>query len=183
MLEQSMIMSESMDPHVNEGLFVSLIDVLTKELLIYTELRDFLINERKGLSTLTSIDGINEHNIMKENIILKSKILQEVRTNIVKKIAKNFDFEENEVKLLTLLGYATEEKRKTIEQIKIDLMNIVRDVVKLNNENKNILNASSYNVNELLEYLSSLTSQSIIYQINGKFDQILSKGRLLHREG
>jgi FlgN protein len=183
MLAQSLGVTECVENSVNEELFTSLIDVLMKELLIYFELKEFIIQEKYRLTRSPSIAQINENNIIKENIILKSRILEEVRSSVLKKIARNFNVDENEVKLTSLVEYAPEEKRKIVEQIKNDLLNVVKDITSLNNENEYLIEQFNNNVNGSLEFLSFLICQSSIYLNNGKFDEIRSNGRFLQTEG
>lgn len=183
MLEQSTTVANCLEDSAGEGLFTSLIDVLRKELTIYQELKDYLITEKKMLIKSASLIQINKNNAVKENIILKSRILEEVRTNILNKIARNFDIDDGAIKLMSLANYALIENRQIIEKLKNDLLNIARDINRINDENKYILDASLDNVKGSLEFISSLIDRSGVYQGNGRIDEVQKNGRLLRTEG
>jgi hypothetical protein len=63
---------------------------LSQELAIYQELKNAISGENVILIK-PSLDELNHSNAIKENIILKAHMLEEVRLNILKKIARNFD--------------------------------------------------------------------------------------------
>lgn len=183
MLEQSTNVTNCLEDSANDDLFTSLIDVLTRELTIYQELKDYLASEKRMLMQSASLVRINECNAFKENIILKSRILDDVRNNILKKIARNLDINDSEIKLMLLANYAVLEKRQVIEKLKNDLLRIAQEIKKINNENKYILDASINNVKGSLEFISSLIDRSGIYLGTGKVNEVKKNGRLLRTEG
>jgi len=151
MLEQSTTVANCLEDSACEGLFISLIDVLRKELMVYRE--------------------------------LKSRILEEVRSNILKKIARHLDIDDNAVKLMSLANYAVIEQRQIIEDLKSDLVTIARDIRRMNDENKYILDISLNNIKGSLDFISSLIDRSGVYQGNGRIDEVQKNGRLLRTEG
>lgn len=183
MLDYNTTVANCLEDSATEGLFTSLIDVLRKELAIYRELKDFLIAEKNMLMKSMSLIQINENNALKENIILKSRILEEVRTNILKKIARNLDIDDGEMKLMSLANYAVIEKRQIIEKLKNDLLSIARDISSMNNDNKYILDISINNIKGSLDFISSLVARSGVYLGNGKINEDAKNGRLLRTEG
>ncbi|MEE9912653.1 MAG: flagellar protein FlgN [Deltaproteobacteria bacterium] len=183
MLEQSTHVANCLEDSLNDGLFTSLIDVLKKEMIVYQELKVFLISEKRMLMNASSLLQLNENNAVKENIILKSRILEEVRTNILKKIARNIDIDEGAIKLMSLANYAVIEKRQIIEKLKNDLLKIARDIHGLNDENKHLLDSSLYNVKGSLDFISSLVDRSGVYLGSGKISEITKNGRLVRTEG
>lgn len=183
MLEQNATLANCLESSVNDDLFGSLIDVLKRELAVYRELKDFLVSEKEMLIKSAALIKINKNNAVKENIILKARILGEARTNILKKIARNFDIDDSAIKLMSLANYAVIEKRQIIERLKKDLLVIAREIDVMNNENKYILDASLNNVKVSLEFVSSLLDRSGVYLGNGKIGEVKKNGRLLRTEG
>lgn len=183
MLEQMNALANCLEDSANEVLFASLIDVLNKELAIFGELKDFLLAEKKMLMKASPLDQINENNAVKENIILKSRILEEGRANILKKIARNLDMDNEEIKLMALADYAPLEQRKALEQLKTELTGISKKIRAMNDENSYLLDASINNVKGSLDFISSLVNRSGIYLGNGKIDEIRPNGRFLRAEG
>jgi len=183
MLEQYNMVANCLEDSASEGMFTSLIDVLRKELSIYRELRDYLADEKEVLMKSAPLVQINKSNAIKENIILKSRILEEVRTNILKKIARHLDIDDSEIKLMSLANYAVIEQKQIIEYLKSDLLSIARDINRMNDENKYLLDASLNNVKGSLAFISSLIDRSGVYLGNGKINEIQKNGRLLRTEG
>jgi len=183
MLEQINALHNCLDESADEGLYASLIDVLKKELVLFQELKEFLGKEKLTLMKSASLVNINENNAVKENIILKSRILEEVRTNVLKKIARNLDIDDAEAKLTSIGNYAMIEQKQVIEKLKNDLLEIARDIKIMNDENNYLLDASIINIKGSLDFISSLIDRAGAYLDNGKISVISKHGRILRTEG
>ncbi len=183
MLEQNIHLSNRLEACVNDDLFSALIDVLTGEISVYEELKKFLITEKNMLVKPAAFAEINKSNAAKENIILKARISQEARTNLLKKIARNLDISEEEVNLISLAAFAGAEKGKIIKNLRSALLEITKEIETINSDNSNILDGSIDNVKASLEFLTSLLERSGIYLGNGKIGTVQHNGRLLRTEG
>jgi len=183
MLEQNIHLSNRLEACVNDDLFSALIDVLTGEISIYEELKKFLITEKNMLVKPAAFAEINKSNAAKENIILKARISQEARTNLLKKIARNLDISEEEVNLISLAAFAGAEKGKIIKNLRSALLAITKEIETINSDNSSILDGSIDNVKASLEFLTSLLERSGIYLGNGKIGTVQHNGRLLRTEG
>ena len=183
MLEQNIHLSNRLEACVNDDLFSALIDVLTGEISIYEELKKFLITEKNMLVKPAAFAEINKSNAAKENIILKARISQEARTNLLKKIARNLDISEDEVNLISLAAFAGAEKGKIIKNLRSALLAITKEIETINSDNSSILDGSIDNVKASLEFLTSLLERSGIYLGNGKIGTVQHNGRLLRTEG
>lgn len=182
MLEQIMGLTNSREENSCENIFTSMIEVLKKELAVYQELKNTIICEKKILMKPT-LDELNHINAIKENIILKARMLEEARTNILKKIARNLDISTNGIKLTQIAGYAGIEQRKEIERIRDDLAVISRDINVLNEANKKLLDTSLTCIKSSLEFISSIMSQGSVYMESGKIQTMQNNGKFLHTEG
>lgn len=183
MLEQNIYVSNRLETSVNDDLFSALIDVLAGQVSVYEEMKKFLISEKEMLAKPAAFTAINKSNAAKENIILKARISQEAKVNLLKKIARKFDINEDEATVPELAEYAGEEKKRIIEDLRKSLLLIAGEIEALNNENKNILDGSMYNIKASLEFLVSLVERSGTYQGNGKIGLVQNNGRLLSTEG
>ena len=183
MLEQNIHLSNRLEACVNDDLFSALIDVLTGEISVYEELKKFLITEKNMLVKPAAFAEINKSNAAKENIILKARISQEARTNLLKKIARNLDISEDEVNLISLAAFAGAEKGKIIKNLRSALLAITKEIETINSDNSSILDGSIDNVKASLEFLTSLLERSGIYLGNGKIGTVQHNGRLLRTEG
>ena len=183
MLEQNTIVTNCLEDSTSNELFVFLIDVLKKELAIYGELKKFLFTEKKMILKAAPLQQLNENNAVKENLILKARILEEGRINILKKIARSLDIDEKGIKLMSLANHASFEQRKAIEELKYELTAVADDIRNKNDENKYLLNVSINNVNETLEFISSLVNRSGVYLENGKIGEVRKNGSIVRTEG
>ena len=114
MLEHNITLTDCCEEDSDKA-FISLASVLKKELAIYQELKDIIICEKKILIK-PSLEALSESNARKENIILKVRMLETARMNILKKIARNLELKIDEINLATMASYAAIEQRREIEE-------------------------------------------------------------------
>ena len=182
MLEYNITLTDCREENSCETNFISLVDILKKELAIYQELKDFIVGEEK-IFIKPSLTELNEGNARKENIILKARMLEEARTNILKKIARNLELKVDEIKLATLASYAVIEQRQEIEEIRKKMALISGEIRMLNEMNKDLVGSSLNNVKGSLDFISSLMPQGPVYLESGKIKSFQSNGKFLRTEG
>jgi hypothetical protein len=182
MLEQSMGLVNSQEENTCENIFASLIEILRKELVVYQELKSTIIYEKTILKKPT-LDELNHNNALKENIILKARMLAEARANIFKKIARNLDLNPKGINLTQLAGLTGPEQRKEIETIKDDLLLILREINALNAANKDLLDVSMGNIKNSLNFINSIMSSESIYLESGKMKAGHRNGTYLNKVG
>ena len=182
MLEQNITLTDCREENSCETNFNALIEVLKKELAIYQELKGFIIDEKKVLIR-PSFDELNESNARKENIILKARMLEEARTNILKKIARNLEIKADEIKLATLADYAAIEQRQKIEENRKKIVLISGEIRSLNEKNKDLVGSTLNSVKGSLDFISLLMSQGPIYLESGKIKSYQSNGKFLRTQG
>ena len=178
MSEQNIISADLSREKSTENIFFSLIEVLRKELDIYGELKNLVMTE-KNILARHSVDEINENNSRLENIVLKARMLEEVRANIVKKLTRIMGLENDEVHLMTLAESAPDEQRQKIEDLRGKLAMIAREIRVFNEINKDFVGLSMASVNGSLEFIGSLLSQSQVYSGNGKIKSSPRNGKYL----
>lgn len=182
MLEQNTSLMNSPLEDCCENIFVSLAEIMRKELSIYKELKSAIYHEKKLLQKPT-LDELNHNNAHKENIILKARMLTEARTNILKKIARKIDLNSKSVKLSSITGYADDRQRAEIENLRDALISISNEITALNENNKIMLNISENNVRSSLDFINSMLSSGAVYQQCGKIKSSDKNGIYLHKEG
>jgi flagellar biosynthesis/type III secretory pathway chaperone len=182
MLEQNITLTDCREENSCETDFITLIEVLKKELAIYQELKSFIIDEKKILIR-PSFEELNESNARKENIILKARMLEEARTNILKKIARNLELKADETKLATVAGYTEIEQRQKIEEIRKKIVLISGEIRSLNERNKDLVGSTLNNVKGSLDFISSVMSQGPVYLESGKIKSFQSNGKFLRTQG
>ena len=182
MLEQEMSLTNCQEANFSEPIFSSLIDVLKKELTIFRELKNAMIAERVILIK-PSLHELDQSNSIKENIVLKARMLEEARLNIFKKIARNLDIDESEVKLRRLAEFAQAKQGREIREVMGELASISADINALNETSKNLLDISLTCVKNSLDFISSLTSPEAIYMETGQVKAMQGSGKYLSTEG
>ncbi|MFO7569595.1 MAG: flagellar protein FlgN [Smithellaceae bacterium] len=183
MLDQGTFVTTCREEISCEGLFTSLIDVFRKELGIYQELKGFMVNEQQMLLKSSSLDRLNENNAVKENIILKARLLEEVRTSLLKRIAREFNENDDSVALTGLLKYADNDQRRTLANLGDQLIAAARDITAANEANAGLLEMSMTNVRGAIDFLSSLVSRSGVYSGSGKMNLVSGNGKFVRTEG
>jgi len=183
MLEQNTIVADCLEDSAFSDLFDFLIDVLKRELVIYGELKKFLCREKQMILKAPPIENIHENNTFKENLVLKARILEEGRNNILKKLARRIGLEDQSLSLSILANYAGKQQCEEMEALKKELARIAREIKTLNDENKYLIDVSINTVKGSLEFISSLVNCSGIYQGNGKIGEIKRNGNLVRTEG
>jgi hypothetical protein len=182
MLGQGMSLTNLREENSSGNIFTSLIEILKKELAVYSELKNTIICEKK-IITKPTLDELNHNNALKENIILKARMLEEARINILKKIARNLDISTESIKLTQLAGYAGPEQSAEIEKIRDDLVLISREINALNAVNKDLLDASMGNIKCSLDFMTSIMCSESVYLKCGKMNAAHHNGKILHKEG
>lgn len=182
MLEQNMSLMNSPLETCCENIFTSLAVILRKELAIYGELKRAILHEKTMLQKPT-LDELNHNIADKENIILKARMLTEARTNILKKIARKLDLNSKSVKLSSITGYADDQQRTEIENLRAALISISHEIRALNETNKILLNVSANNIRSSLDFINSMFSSGPVYQQCGKIKLSDKNGIYLHKEG
>ena len=181
MLEHNITLTDCCEEDSDKA-FISLAAVLKKELAIYQELKDFIIGEKKILIK-PSLEALSESNALKENIILKVRMLETARMNILKKIARNLELKIDEISLATMASYAAIEQRQEIEESRKEIVLISGEIRALNESNKDLVGPSIANVKGSLDFISSLMSQVPVYLESGKIKSFQSNGKFLRVEG
>jgi FlgN protein. len=182
MLEHNIGLANCREENSCESIFTSLIEVLRKELAIYQELKNAISGENIILIK-PSLDELNHSNAIKENIILKARMLEEVRLNILKKIARNLDINIKEIKLSGLAQFADERHRREIGVIREELEQITQDINALNETNKALLDVSLTCVQSSLDFIGSMMSSGAVYLKSGQIETMPNKGKYFHTEG
>jgi len=182
MLEHNISLTNMPEEKYCQTIFSSLIEVLKKELIIFHDLKRAMITEKKTLIK-PSLDDLNHNNAIKENIILKARMLEEVRLNILKKIAHKLDIKTSEIRLNKLADYAEIEQGKEIKKITEEMTMISADISALNETNKNLLDISLICVKNSLDFITSMLSSEAVYMETGQIKTQPNNGKFIHTEG
>jgi flagellar biosynthesis/type III secretory pathway chaperone len=167
-----------------EKLYGSLLELLGREVEVYREIRDVIIVEKQVLMK-PSLEKLHEITSRKETWILKAKLLEEVRSAVVKQIALNLDLPGGgeEVTLSVLAAHAGNEKGEALRECQIVLRTLFENIQEMNQRNKSILDASLQSIRNVAAFVNDLVSPGVGYLGTGKRNILNNNGKLLCTEG
>ena len=165
-----------------EKLIDSLLSVLTKEIVVYDELQKIVHEERETLKN-PSLELISESNSKQETCILKARMLEEVRANIVRKLAKHLGSQERDITISLLAAHASERQKtalKAKQEILISLIGVIKET---NQRNRNLLDYSLSYVRNSINFLNQVMCTGADYVNTGKLKAGNRNGIMFCKEG
>ncbi len=165
-----------------ESLLDSLLAVLRKHGEVYRELQAN-INEKREVLIRPSLELLTESNSKTETCVLKAKMLEEVRANIVRKIAKSLDREEKDITLTFLAEHADGRRRKELREQQRALGSLVGSIKAMSEKNKVLLDHSLSYLKSSLNFLNQIMCTGADYVNTGKLKMGSRSGIMLCKEG
>ena len=163
-------------------LYDSLISVLKKEIEIYRKFHECLLIEREIL-TGSTVEELYESNSKKETYVLKARMLEEARAQLVDKVINKLDLDERNAKLSTLLSYGNDSQKKELKECQSILRSLLKDVNELNEKNRVLLDSSNLYVQKSIGFLDKILDPAAIYLNTGRLKANGMHGKVLSREG
>jgi hypothetical protein len=160
----------------------SLLCVLVKEIEVYEELLAITREEREALRR-PSLDLISDSNSKKETCILKARMLEEVRMNIVKKIARHLGKEEKDINISLLASHVGGRQRTALKTQQKILLTIVRAIKETNKRNRDLLDYSLSYVRNSVNFINHIMCTGADYVNTGKLKTGSRNGVMLCKEG
>lgn len=165
-----------------EKLIDSLLAVLSKEIGVYEELRAIVQEEWKTLKT-PALESISESNNKKETCMLKARMLEEVRTNIIRKLARHLERPEREINMTMLASLVSERQAEALKLRQEKLMPLLESLRERNERNRNLLDYSLAYVKNSVNFLNQMICAGADYAHNGKLKTGNRNGTILCKEG
>lgn len=177
----------SMMPDVSvEGtlgtLLDGLVDVLWKEVEVYRELREAVALERQVIMN-PSLEELHESNSRKETCVLKTRLLEEIRTSLTGRIAAHLDIDEGEINLSGLLSHASPPQRKRLGECQSILRALVTDITRLNGRNGLLIESSIRFSESAANFIASIISGGSTYAPSGRMITDGLNGRVCSERG
>jgi len=165
-----------------DNLFDSLISLLQREVEVYRGILDSVVEEKRILLQ-PSLDKIYESNARKETLILKAKLLEEVRSGIVRKLAAALGKPEQDVNLSGLALAADQNRGRLIQETRSVLSPLLKEIQERNGGNRLLIDSSLVCVKSSIQFINDLISPSVSYLETGRMNSLSRSGRLLRAEG
>ena len=165
-----------------KSLYRSLLSILKKEIEVYEEFHISMVHERKVLAR-PSIDELYESNSKKETCILKARMLDEARINLIRKIADLCNIEKENVNISTLLFFAGDNHRRELKESQSALRSLIMSLSEFNEGNKTLINSSLFYVRNSIDFINNLMSPGSTYMNTGRMNMGKVSGKMVCAEG
>jgi len=165
-----------------EKLVDSLLAVLSKEIVVYEELQTIVLEEGKTLKR-PSLELISESNNKKETSVLKARMLEEVRTNIIRKLARHLDSQERDITISMLASHVSERQSEALKIRQEKLTTLLKSLKNRNQKNRDLLDYSLSYVKNSVNFLNQMICAGADYANTGKLKTGNRNGTILCKEG
>jgi flagellar biosynthesis/type III secretory pathway chaperone len=164
------------------SLLDGLADVLWKEVEVYRELREAVVQEHRIIMK-PSLEALHESNSRKETCMLKTRLLEEVRMSLTGRIASHLGMEEEEITLSVLLAHTSPPQRKRLVECQSILRTLVKEISGMNSRN-GVLIESSLRFNEgAMNFIAGMMSGGSTYAESGRLKTNGLNGRICSSKG
>jgi flagellar biosynthesis/type III secretory pathway chaperone len=159
----------------------NLLSILQQEVHLYRDLLDVLQREKQCMMDL-ALDSIHECNNTKETLILKLKVLEEARIDLIRDISETHGI-SSPVTLARIIEVVPPAYKRSLEACRsnlVSLLNSVREVIQIN---AILAERSIHYTRESLTFLNRLTFTMPIYLSSGQMGENARNGKLVHKKG
>jgi flagellar biosynthesis/type III secretory pathway chaperone len=164
------------------SLYDSLISILGKEIDVCGELHTALLHERMILAG-SSADELYASNARKEACIVKAGMLEDARTQLIRKIAAALGIAGRKVTLSALLSHGDNGRKKELSECRSTLRSLLTEIQELNEKNRMLLDASLSHVQRSINFLGQLIYPAATYLNTGQLKGTNLNGKIVSREG
>jgi hypothetical protein len=162
--------------------FEGLLSVLKTEIQVYEELLILLCREKEILLN-PSLVKLQENNSKKETMILKARMLEEVRNNTIRKISECLGIDGATLKLSVLADYTDGKLRRELLGCRTVLRGLMSRMGELNAAGRHLLDSSLTAVKSSIDFLGHMMFSGPTYVESGDIDRQKSNGKFLCTEG
>jgi flagellar biosynthesis/type III secretory pathway chaperone len=140
------------------------------------------IQEETDILKKCVLDDIFSSNKKKETVLQSLSIALEIRMSTINKIAEHLQIDEP-VSMTQIIGSAQNHIRKNLMDYQEKFAELVKQINKANEINKQLITFSLSQVNNTISYINSLTSSSLNYSPSGQIKAGNLHGRLISQAG
>ena len=154
------------------SLLEDLLIALDKEIVFYQSLLYILNREKKAVVGLAT-DDLSEINKEKEALVLKLRVFEKTRLELLKKLAEQMEISPDVLTLSYINDIVEEPYSTKLKTRSFLLLSLAHDIKELNRMNEKLISHSLDSINGSISLLYNLMSSGLTY---------LNTGRL-HNEG
>lgn len=165
-----------------EILLGNLISILHQEIALYQELYRLLHEERRIMTEL-SLEGLYSSNNRKETLLLRLKVLERARLDLIDKIAPLIDLLPGEITITSLINRIADPLKESLLSCYTRLSSLVESIEEINYINGLLIERSLDYIRGSISYLNSLISPLPLYMPTGMIKGDERSGKILSKRG
>ena len=162
-------------------LYNSLLLAMGQEYERYQELLKTIEEEAEILKKNVLTDILN-CNARKEMVLLSLNMALDMRMSVIHKIAAHLHIDKP-VSVSQIIAYAQHHIRKNLTDYQEKFTDLIKQINKVNENNKHLITFSLSHINNTINYINSLTSSHLNYSPSGQIKAGNLQGRLISQAG
>ena len=163
------------------GLLNELSGLLHQETELYGALLALMDNEKQAVIA-TNSEKLNESTKVKENLLLKLRILDEQRFHLLRKVADLLGEPGETLNLKKLSQMVQAPHASRLERCRTRLVSLIANIQAANQRNRDLFSHSLELVKGSMNLLNNLMASSPVYYRTGDIQQRDQTGKILHGE-
>ena len=138
-----------------------------------------VLQDEKAAAMRSSLDALNRAVKEKENVMLKIRILEEQRINLLGQVASVLGEPADQLTLERLAQRIPEPHAGRVQACRSSLLSLTQSIQELNNSNRRLFRRSLELIKGSINLLGSLRSPAPVYCQTGKLGAALASGSVL----
>jgi flagellar biosynthesis/type III secretory pathway chaperone len=163
------------------GLLTKLSGLLEQETELYQALLAAIDKEKRAVIA-TDLTKLNETTKVKENLLLKLRILDEQRSHLLRKLADVLHQPMEVLSLKRLSQMVEAPYASRLERCRTRLVSLIAKIQDANHRNRDLFSHSLELVKGSMNLLNNLMASSPVYFRTGDIQQRDQTGKILHGE-
>ena len=163
------------------GLLTKLSGLLEQETELYQALLAAIDEEKRAVIS-SNLTKLNETTKVKENLLLKLRILDEQRSHLLRKLADLLGESKAALSLKKLSQMVEIPHASRLECCRTKLISLIANIQAANQRNRDLFSHSLELVKGSMNLLNNLMASSPVYFRTGNIQQRDQTGKILHGE-
>lgn len=165
-----------------EALVDNLLSILHQEIALYQGLSGLLHEERRVMAEL-SLEGLYLSNNQKETLLLRLKVLERARLELIDKIAPLIGLSQGEMTISGLIDRINDPQKSGLLSCYARLSSLVESIEEINHINGLLIEKSLSYIKGSISFLNSLISPLPLYMPTGLMKEEEKGGKILSKRG
>ena len=141
-----------------------LVRLLKEEAALHQELLSIVTKEREILRSF-AVEELYENNKTKETLILKIRLMEEGRQNLIARFTQDGD---SSLTLIQIAELAPEPWKTILLELRAKLAAVMEEIMAMNNRNRFLIQYTQNNLNHLYSLITFYGSKESTYNEGGR---------------